>query len=117
VTLVCRQKTGGRGADRWTLRARARTTTEDLQKNGRLSPRRRLHAGGTTRANSKREGMMGPMKSTKKPANRIVRAVTRGLLERDRLQLRAVGALLSVVEPKKRHPKRPRRKRKAKQTR
>lgn len=52
-----------------------------------------------------------------KPGSRIVQAVTRGLLERDRLQLRAVDALLSAVEPTKRRPKGPRRKRNLKRTR
>jgi len=37
-----------------------------------------------------------------KPRNRIVRAVTDLLWERDRLQMQVVGALLSAVEPKRR---------------
>jgi hypothetical protein len=52
-----------------------------------------------------------------KPGSRIVQAVTRGLLERDRLQLRAADALLSAVEPKTRRPTRPRGKRNPKRTR
>jgi hypothetical protein len=52
-----------------------------------------------------------------KTGKRIVRAATRRLWERDRLQMRAVDALLSAVEPKRRRPKRPRRNRNAKRTR
>jgi hypothetical protein len=54
---------------------------------------------------------------SRKPGTRIVRAVTDRLWERDRLQMRAVDALLSAVEPKKRRPKRPRRRRNGKPTR
>ena len=37
-----------------------------------------------------------------KPKNRIVRAVTDLLWERDRLQMQAVGAVMSALEPKRR---------------
>jgi hypothetical protein len=53
----------------------------------------------------------------RKPRTRVVRAVTDRLWERDRLQMRAVDALLSAVEPKRRRPKRPRPQAKAKPTR
>ena len=42
-----------------------------------------------------------------KATRRIVRAVTQKLWERDRLQMRAADALLSVVGSKRRRPKRP----------
>jgi hypothetical protein len=44
-----------------------------------------------------------------KRGHRIAQAVARGLLKRDRLELRAVEALLSAVEPKGRPAKRARR--------
>ena len=50
---------------------------------------------------------------SRKPGNRIVRAVTDRLWERDRLQMRVVDALLSAVD-KRRRPKRPRRQERAK---
>lgn len=42
---------------------------------------------------------------SRKPGNRIVRAVTDRLWERDRLQMRAVDTLLSKIERKRRHAK------------
>jgi hypothetical protein len=54
---------------------------------------------------------------SRKPSPRIVRAVADRLWERDRLQMRAVDALLSAVEPKRRRLKRPPRKRLARQMR
>jgi len=44
---------------------------------------------------------------SRKPVTRIVRAVTDRLWERDRLQMRAMDALLSAIEPKRRRPGRP----------
>jgi hypothetical protein len=37
----------------------------------------------------------------RKPGNPVVRAVTDFLLERDRLEMRAVNALLAAVEPRR----------------
>jgi hypothetical protein len=42
----------------------------------------------------------------RKPVNRIVRAITNAVRERDRLEMKAVGALLSMVEPPRRGPQR-----------
>lgn len=53
----------------------------------------------------------------RKPAPRIVSAVTDRLWKRDRLQMQAVEALLSAVEQKRRRPKRPPRPTRAKRTR
>jgi hypothetical protein len=44
---------------------------------------------------------------SRKRMNPIVRSVTDRLWERDRLQMRAVDSLLSMIEPKDRHPRRP----------
>jgi hypothetical protein len=46
---------------------------------------------------------------SRKAVNPLVRAVTDRLRERDRLEMRAVDALLSAVEPQRRQPKRRRR--------
>ena len=54
---------------------------------------------------------------SRKPVTRIVRAMTDRLWERDRLQMRAVDALLSAGEPKRRRPKRPRHQGNAKRAR
>ena len=53
----------------------------------------------------------------RKPGNPIVRAVTDFLLERDRLEMRAVDALLSAVEPRRQRPKVARRRANKKRTR
>jgi hypothetical protein len=41
----------------------------------------------------------------RKLADRIVRAVTEPLWQRDKLQMRIAGALLSAIEPKRRRPR------------
>jgi hypothetical protein len=54
---------------------------------------------------------------SRKPSNPIVRTVTDRLRERDRLEMRAVNALLSAVEPKRRRPQRPHRRSNTNRTR
>lgn len=53
----------------------------------------------------------------RKPRNRVVGAITDLMWERDKAQMQAINALLSVVAPSKRRPAKPKARRQVKRRR